>query len=324
MQIDDFSTRFLYHPAVRAAAVAVIALGTRADAATLLVSDVNNHVIRGYNPTTGVFTGNFTSGATLSSPYDMTVGPDNNLYVADFNLNSVLKFNGTTGAFISNFATATAPYGVKFGPNGNLFVGVSGGAVQQFNGTTGAALGTFVPAPASGDFGGMAFSNGSLFVTYLGTASGQGALYRYNAATGAAVGANGGKLYDQFAQGNGPRSPAVGPDGDVFVPVWQSRTVVRFDAAAGYALQGNAVNDVSISPYALLFDSVGLLDVLDTATSSVRRYDPTTGAYFGNLVSPGGGGLGFGTSIVLIPEPSALALVGVAGVMLRRTRRAAR
>jgi hypothetical protein len=38
----------------------------------------------------------------LSGPLDMTLGPDNNLYVVTL-ANDVLRYNSTTGAYISTF-----------------------------------------------------------------------------------------------------------------------------------------------------------------------------------------------------------------------------
>ncbi len=100
-----------------------------------------------------VLDGFFKRGTALA------VGPEGDLYVADFIGNEIRAFDGTTGAprgvFVgSNPATnggMSKPDGIVFGPDGHLYVASSGsGAVLRYHGFTGAFLDTFVPKNAGG------------------------------------------------------------------------------------------------------------------------------------------------------------------------------
>ena len=108
-------------------------------------------MVEGGSPTALVPAG---SGG-LTSPKDLTIGPDGNLYVTS-NTNSILRYNGATGQLIGAFVAAnsgglSAPFGVAFGPDGNLYVGSEGtNSIYRYSGTTGTFLNTFVTAGSGG------------------------------------------------------------------------------------------------------------------------------------------------------------------------------
>src|SRR5205823_3419834 len=70
------------------------------------------------------------------------------------NTNNVLRYNGTTGASMGTFASGgglSAPTGLTFGPDGNLYVASQNtDSVLRYNGTTGAFLNTFVSTGSGG------------------------------------------------------------------------------------------------------------------------------------------------------------------------------
>jgi DNA-binding beta-propeller fold protein YncE len=94
------------------------------------------------------------------SPWDLTFGPNGNLFVSSRYTNSVLEYNGTTGAFVRTFASGGGliqPLGLAFGPNGDLFVSCSPltgapgcNSVLEYNGTTGAFVRAFVTSGSGG------------------------------------------------------------------------------------------------------------------------------------------------------------------------------
>ena len=262
-----------------------------AGTSSLLVT--TSSAILEYDASSGSFTQALVSGGT--SFFSTVLGPDGDLYVADFSAKTVSRYNAQTGAALGVFAQpACSPYQVAFGPDLNLYVGCNGGAITRFDGTTGASMGTFIEPPAaSADFGGMAFFDGSLFVTYIDTA---GSLYQYDASTGSLIA----PLYSAFAS-NGPRTPVFGPDGSLYVPIWQTRYVDHF-AAGTYDYLGHFILDISLDPLSLAFAPDGSVLVMNDPGSNdtVRRYDGSTGAFLSTLVSAGSGGLARGGAILLL------------------------
>ena len=86
----------------------------------------------------------------LDGPTAAVFGPDGNLYVASFNSDAVLRYDGQTGAFIDFFVTAgqgglNGPdAGMLFGPDGHLYVpSFNNNRIIRYNGTSGANLGVF-------------------------------------------------------------------------------------------------------------------------------------------------------------------------------------
>ena len=83
----------------------------------------------------------------LSSPVDVELGPDGNLYVASYGSNSVLRYT-LTGAPLGTFVSIPTPHWMQFhGPH--LYVS-DGASIRRYDATTGADLGVLVPAGAAG------------------------------------------------------------------------------------------------------------------------------------------------------------------------------
>jgi DNA-binding beta-propeller fold protein YncE len=190
------------------------------------------------------------------------------LLVADFNRDAVRRYDGATGAFIDNFVPKhvggmNQPWGVLFGPHDhNLYV-------------------------STGEFGGPGQHKGIL---------------RYDGNTGAFI--------DNFTVGGNlasPRGIIFGPDGNLYVADrkfigkdWQLEgRVARFHGTTG-AYLGDFVplgsGGLSI-PTQLVFgpsvEDVGQLDlyVVSSGTDNILRYDGTSGAFLGEFVASGSGGL---------------------------------
>ncbi|MCP4247813.1 MAG: hypothetical protein GY778_12260, partial [bacterium] len=93
----------------------------------LFVTGFDNQV-REYDGQTGAFVGIFVTSADnggLSNPRGLTFKPDGHLLVAGFSSNAVLEFDGTTGAYLRashHGGTIYGPWGVRVGPNGNVFL----------------------------------------------------------------------------------------------------------------------------------------------------------------------------------------------------------
>jgi|SRR5579859_2544301 len=171
----------------------------------------------------------------LGDPADVAFGPDGNLYVLDAQnpfdnftqkRGSVLKFDGTSGAFMGIFALGqgTGPFGITFGPDGNLYVsdladrGTGQGHVMRYNGKTGAFMDDFVPCCQLSEPFGLKFGpDGNLYVTSVFQ------VLRFNGKTGA--------FMDVFATLTGlGRALVFGPDGNLYVSVLSTESeVLQFD-----------------------------------------------------------------------------------------------
>jgi len=256
-----------------------------------------------FDATSGVSLGEFLvdyDGAFIGG---YTFGPDGNLYVSDFDGLKIDRYNGTTGVFIDKFATVTysSPYQPLFGPDGDLYLGQATGRITKYNGITGQFLSTFVSPPSGvSDFGGMAFDDGGLYVSYVGE---NGSLYRYDAITGG----NAQQVYAGFS-GNGPRAPTFDNAGNMYVPDWQTNKIYKF-AESTLVLTGTITTAPNTSPVSLAIDETGSLLVVsdDGSQSQIGRYDPSNGGLLDVLVAPGAGGLGRANYITFVgPEPSAV------------------
>jgi hypothetical protein len=108
--------------------VAVVSLLTvaSAQAAELLVGNVNTDQVLRYDGTTGAFLDAFVAAGSggLSLPGGLVFGPDGALYVSSRITQQVLCYNGTTGAFLNVFVAAGSgglniPSFLTFGPRGS-------------------------------------------------------------------------------------------------------------------------------------------------------------------------------------------------------------
>jgi hypothetical protein len=86
-----------------------------------------------YDGTSGAFVRLFVSTAAsggLDRPRGLTFKPDGNLLVASYGTNEVLEYDGQSGAALGKWAqagtatrlTQVSPWGIRVGPNGNVFV----------------------------------------------------------------------------------------------------------------------------------------------------------------------------------------------------------
>ena len=91
----------------------------------LFLTSSNNSVIE-YDGTSGAFVHVFVSAGSggLLNPRGLLFKQDGNLLVASNGNSRVIEYNGTTGAYVGDFGdyAASEPWGLRIGPNGNIFV----------------------------------------------------------------------------------------------------------------------------------------------------------------------------------------------------------
>jgi len=206
-------------------------------------------------------------------PLEMRLCPSGHLLVTNWGGDSVPRYDESSGAFVDAFVAKHSggmnqPYGIVFGPHDhNLYV-------------------------STGEYGGP----GQLK-----------AVLRYEGITGAFI--------DKFSIGGdlqGPRGILFGPDGNLYVadkPVaGPEGRIVRYDGHTGaYIDEFVPLGSGLTRPSGLVFGPAGKnttkldLYVTSALTQSILRYDGTTGAFLGEFVASGSGGLGYPIALTFGP-----------------------
>lgn len=203
---------------------------------------------------TGVLGQADPTDSQLVQPSAITYGPDGNLYVTSSDAvdrtrgNEVLVYDGVSGEFKEVFGQANNadsgllnPTGIKFGPDGNLYVASAyTSQVLRYDGKTGDFMGVYatrnngfpdnvvpedLPVP---DFTVLVFGpDGDLYVTSLL----ENAVLRYAGPNAA----NPGEFLGVYGQANAndsglnqPRSIVFGPDADLYVTSAAAGQILRY------------------------------------------------------------------------------------------------
>ncbi len=168
----------------------------------------------------------------LRKPVAAVFGRDGMLYVASFQDDAVLRYDGVTGAYIDDFipsgtgAINGPDAGMDFGPDGHLYIpSFNNNRVLRYHGKTGNPLGAFVPQsltisrPRSLRWRG----DGVLYVASWGN----NRILRYDLS---------GNFLGIFATPARPTGIAFGPGGHVYVTSDQSSRVLMYHGTTGAPL----------------------------------------------------------------------------------------
>jgi YVTN family beta-propeller protein len=233
-----------------------------------------------------------SSSFTVNAYADSSTTIRQDLFVAGFMNNQVLRYDGSSGIFLAaldpgNSGSLQAPYGVAFGPDGNIYVSSNYDAsVKRYNASTGAFIDNFVPGGSGGLLwgGDLSFGpDGNLYVADDTAPS--GAIKRYNGTTGVFIddfvpGASGGML--------APEGMTFGPDGNLYVHNYTGG-VLRFNGTSGAFIDNFA--PTAPQGHGIAFGPDGNLYVVDSYTNGVKRFNGTSGAYIDDFVPAHSGGL---------------------------------
>lgn len=88
---------------------------------SVLIGDSTTNDVREYNSTTGALVQVLTS---VSSPADMRIGPNGDLYICSYGGGFVLEVNATSGAFVNQWSQPAGAQtnDIAFNPNGEILV----------------------------------------------------------------------------------------------------------------------------------------------------------------------------------------------------------
>jgi DNA-binding beta-propeller fold protein YncE len=223
---------------------------------------------------------------------------DVELFIADRDNDSVLRFDADTGAFIDEFVTSGAgglgnPVNVAFGPDGNLYVAdFSDGNVMRFDGRTGAFIDIFASYSWLEETVEILFREDYLYAL----SNDQNLVAVFDAHTGNFDREFGDPLIRY------PHDMCFGPDGLLYVTTEsstygrvQSWDVSRDQLVAGFG------EELGI-PTGIAFGPDGHIYVADWWTNRVVRYDGTTHDYMGEFIPPDTGGLAGPSSVDFRPN----------------------
>src|SRR5208337_4929048 len=196
--------------------------GVRDSVQALLAS--SGPSIRSYIAADGALLGAFNSGGDLNNGYGIAFGPDDNLYVLDYTTARILEYNGTTGQFMNVVVSDSRLHlatNLVIGVDGNLLVTNNNEnlPVMRFNRLTGQYMGDFVPLGSGGLVAAGAMTIGPDGDLYVASIRGADEILRFDGTTGAFI-----DVFiklpperSDYMSSYGPIAIAFGPDGDVYL-----------------------------------------------------------------------------------------------------------
>lgn len=239
------------------------------------------------------------SGAT--GPVGMALDGAGNLFIGDGNQGTVREYNSTSGAVVnSSFISGLGrPYGIALDGQGHIYVADAGNLnIGVYDATTGAPVNTslisFSSSPLSIAFDGQ----GDMFVGY-GSVVGE-----FNAMTGAAINPT---LITGLSQ---PSAMVYNGQGDLFVADANLGTIGEY-TTGGVTVNASLVSRLN-DPDGLAIGADGNLYVSVWGEDLVGEYTQSGTPVRPALINLNGyaGGV-----TVVVPEPSSVALCGVAAAL---------
>lgn len=200
-------------------------------------------------------------GTGYSGPSNLNVDAAGNVYVPDYNNNTVREYNSAGTLVTATFGSGyNRPETVVIDATGNVYVLNSGGNnITKFT-ASGTSLGTFASGFSS-PFGMAIDSAGYIYVADYGN----NAVKKYNGS---------GSLQLTITNNiSGPSNVSTDASGNVFVLNLTGKTVTKYNSAGTY--QSTFKTGLSNTSYGFWVDGANNVYIGDTGTGKVTIYGPT-------------------------------------------------
>ncbi len=264
-----------------------------------------------------------TSG--LSQPMGLGFGPDGKLYVAQQSGKKIGRYTAAGAASGATFGTGRYYTGLTFAPDGMLYTCAAessflAGVIERFDPVTGAAAGNGrsaadVAGYASGITGsyfeGLTFGpDGNLYASSHYAS----AVLVYQGPAGASPGA----LVTTLTGVDKPVGLGFGPDGKLYVVEQDHNRVMRWEGSAFSIFASGSM----VTPIGMGFGSDGDLYVANYTGANLAHFQGPGGGTPGAFVGTYATGVGNPGYILVVPEASAIWVIGGAiAVFTGRPRR---
>jgi WD40 repeat protein len=219
------------------------------------------------------------------------------VFVSAASRNSVLRFDDN-GNFLGDFVSPglgglSDPQGIKFGPNGNLYVSSNGSNnVLEFDGQDGSFIGVAASLPDMNWPAEINFRNGLLYVSDFSSANSVGRVSRFNVQTNT--------LVDHFIVGaNFADGLSWNTDGNIVLSEFGSNAVRIYDGQTGVYIEDFITPNQNglASPLDNLFLPNGNFLVSSYNNSRVMMFDAN-----GNYISDPFGAVTFPQGLEIGPD----------------------
>jgi sugar lactone lactonase YvrE len=285
---------------------------THAD--TIYVSTFNGNTIEQYD-SSGLGSIFATASSGLSNPDGLAVDSSGNLYVANTGNHTIEKFNSSGRYSVFASLGSYEPFDIAFDNQGDLYATAADLANGVFTGfailklSSIGNMSVFTSTNQGFGFAGLAFdSRDNLY-----TGNSYNTIEKFNTNGVGSIFADSG-IYN-------PEGLTFDSSGNLYVASYSNNRIYKFDPSGNGSFFAGSLTSQTNSgvsfPIGLAFDSSGNLYVADHGTGTIESENSSgRGTFFASTTAGNAVGLAIFNpepgSLLVVPEPSSLFLLGLA------------